>query len=77
MRADGDPVEGAPASEQGIYASLTPEQVRDAIRLYGLGWPLGRIGERFAEHHSVILRALQSKGLARRDSHGRPRCANQ
>jgi hypothetical protein len=53
--------------------SLTPEQVREAIRLYGLGWPLGRIGERFGRHHSVVLRALERAGVPRRDSHGTER----
>jgi hypothetical protein len=53
--------------------SLTPDQVREAIRLYGLGWPLGRIGERFGRHHSVMLRALERAGVPRRDSHGRER----
>ncbi len=49
---------------------LTLEQVEEAIRLYGLGWPLGRIGERFGRHQSVVLRALERAGVPRRDSHG-------
>jgi hypothetical protein len=53
--------------------SLTPEHVQEAIRLYGLGWPLGRIGERFGRHHSVVLRALERAGVPRRDSHGTER----
>lgn len=51
--------------------SLTAKQVCEAIRLYGLGWPLGRIGERLGRHHSVVLRALERAGVPRRDSHGR------
>ncbi len=51
--------------------SLTAKQVCEAIRLYGLGWPLGRIGERLGRHHSVVLRALERAGVPRRDSHAR------
>jgi IS30 family transposase len=50
---------------------LRPTEVEEAIRLYGQGWSLARIGEHFGRHHSVILRALERADVPRRDSHGR------
>ncbi|MGY1681979.1 helix-turn-helix domain-containing protein [Geodermatophilus sp. SYSU D01176] len=51
---------------------LPPFEVQEALRLYGQGWSLARIGERFGRHHSVILRALERAGMPRRDQHRRP-----
>jgi helix-turn-helix protein len=50
---------------------LTPAEVQEAIRLYGQGWSLARIGQRFGRHHSVILRALDRARGPRRNCHGR------
>ncbi len=53
--------------------SLSPDQVDTAIHLYRLGWSLARVGQHLDVDHTTILTALRRRGIATRDSHGRPK----
>lgn len=53
--------------------SLSPEEVDNAIHLYGLGWSLARVGEHLGVVHTTILAKLRQHGIPTRDTHGRPR----
>jgi len=52
---------------------LSPEQVDDAVHLYGLGWSLARVGRHLTVEHSTVLAKLRERGVPTRDTHGRPR----
>jgi hypothetical protein len=59
-------VNGVPRRQRG----LTTEQVQEAIRLYGQGWSLTRIGDRFNKDHTVVRNALLRSGVRIRGGHG-------
>ena len=50
---------------------MTPEQIEQAIQLYGQGLSLTAVGQQLGYDHSVIWRALRQADVPRRDSHGR------
>jgi hypothetical protein len=52
---------------------LSPDQVDHAIHLYNLGWSLARVGEHLGVNHTTVLNKLRERGIATRDTHGRPR----
>ncbi|MFI6774243.1 hypothetical protein [Nocardia sp. NPDC050412] len=52
---------------------LSPEQVDDAIHLYGLGWSLARVGQHLRVDPTTVLTKLRQRGSPTRDAHGRPR----
>jgi DNA-directed RNA polymerase specialized sigma24 family protein len=52
-------VNGVPRRQRG----LSEEQVQEAIRLYGQGWSLTRIGDRFGKDHTVVKNALKRVGV--------------
>ena len=52
---------------------LNPTQIDEAVRFYGQGWSLARIGERMGVEHSTIRNRLIERGVRMRDTHGRDR----
>jgi DNA invertase Pin-like site-specific DNA recombinase len=50
---------------------MTPTQIDDAIRLYQQGASLAEVGRRFGVEHSTIRKHLITRGISRRDTHGR------
>ncbi len=53
------------------HRPLGPEQVAEAIRLYGQGWSLARVGEHFGRDATLIHLVLKREGVPRRDCQGR------
>ena len=53
---------GVPRRQPG----LTDEQVEEAIRLFGHGWSLTRIGDHFGKEHTVVRHALERIGVVPR-----------
>lgn len=53
--------------------SMTEEQINQAVVLYEQGFSLARVGEQLGFTAWTILRALRDRGVAIRDTHGRPR----
>ncbi len=52
---------------------LSPGQIDEAIRLYGLGWSLARVGKHFDVDPTTVLNRLRERGVRTRDTHGRAR----
>jgi hypothetical protein len=52
---------------------LSPDQVDGAVHLYNLGWSLARVGGHLGVDHTTVLTKLRERGVATRDTHGRPR----
>lgn len=52
---------------------LSSEQVDDAVRLYGEGWSLARIGRKLSVDPTTVLTKLRERGVRMRDTHGRER----
>jgi len=52
---------------------LSPEQIDEAVQLYGEGWSLARIGERMDVDPTTVLIRLRERGVRMRDTHGRER----
>lgn len=46
--------------------SLTPEQIRDVVRLYAQGHAMRRIAERLGCDYETVRRALKAEGVERR-----------
>ena len=53
--------------------SLTNEQIDDAAQLYQAGQSLAKIGIKLGVEASTVRRALLSRGVRMRDTHGRER----
>ncbi len=51
---------------------LTPEQVDEAIHLYGTGWSLARVGQHLGVNGTTVLNKFRERGIPTRDSQGRP-----
>ncbi|MCV7101791.1 hypothetical protein H7I01_15625 [Mycobacterium palustre] len=51
---------------------LTSAQIDEAISMYQQGVSLVQVGRRFGVEHSTIRKHLITRGIARRDTHGRP-----
>ncbi|GEM_PF-1185665 len=56
---------GVPTRQRG----LDPGQVERAVRLYGEGWSLARLGERFEVAGATVWRALRGRGVVMRQPH--------
>jgi predicted HTH domain antitoxin len=54
---------------------LSDDQVEDATRLYDQGWSLARIGNRMDVTADTVRKRLLERGVAMRDTQGRPRTA--
>jgi hypothetical protein len=52
---------------------LTSEQVDEAMRLYGQGWSLARVGERLGVDTGTVHARLRERGVRMRDTQGRER----
>ncbi|RDI52728.1 hypothetical protein DFR68_103112 [Nocardia mexicana] len=52
---------------------LSADQIDEAIRLYGLGWSLARVGRHLAVDSTTVLNRLRERGVRTRDTHGRTR----
>lgn len=52
---------------------LTPDQIDDAIHLYGQGWSLARVGRHLGVDGMTVLNRLRERGISTRDTQGRPR----
>jgi hypothetical protein len=60
---------GVPTRQRG----LDPGQVDRAVRLYGEGWSLARLGQRFEVAGTTVWRALRGRGVVMRPPHAQPR----
>jgi Mn-dependent DtxR family transcriptional regulator len=49
---------------------LSHEQIDEAVRLYGKGWSLARIGERMQVDPTTVLARLRERGVRMRDTQG-------
>lgn len=58
---------GIPLRRQGLYGA----DLVEAIRLYGEGWSLARLGERFGCDAETVRQALKRAGVRRRGQHKR------
>jgi transposase-like protein len=54
-------------------SGLSPNHVTDAVRLYGQGWSLARIGSSFAVDAETVRQRLLKRGVPMRDAHERKR----
>lgn len=52
---------------------LGAEQIDEAVRLYGEGWSLMRIGARFKVDSTTVWHRLRERGVRMRDVQGRER----
>lgn len=52
---------------------LTTEQAGEAIHLYGIGWPLARVGKHLGVDGTTVRHKLHERGIPTRDPQGRPR----
>jgi hypothetical protein len=52
---------------------LSPDQARDAARLYGDGWSPARLGEKFGVDDMTVRRYLLLAGVVMRSPHERRR----
>jgi DNA-binding CsgD family transcriptional regulator len=59
--------QGTPLRRQ----ALTSDDITHAQRLYAGGWSLARIGDRLNADAHTIRRALKTRGVRMRDTHGR------
>lgn len=58
---------GIPLRRQGLHGT----ELQDAIGLYGDGWSLARLGERFGCDAETVRQALKRSGVHRRGAHER------
>ena len=57
-----------------IRGRLSPEQVEEAVRLYGDGyWSLARIGQKLDTTANTVRARLLERGVRMRDAQGRER----
>jgi DNA-directed RNA polymerase specialized sigma24 family protein len=54
-------------------AGPLPDQIDEAVQLYGEGWSLARIGERMQVDPATVLTRLRGRGVRMRDTQGRER----
>lgn len=52
---------------------MTASEIDEAIRLYQHGLSLAKVGNRYGVEHSTIRKHLITRGIPRRDKHGRKR----
>lgn len=52
---------------------ISEDEIDEAVRLYGSGLSMGKVGERLGYSGGTVLRVLRRRAVASRDTHGLPR----